>query len=510
MKRLHGFDIKKVNVEKKNWPVISCLLTVVLTVFYAFGVWKGLNFTAVNLLCVSLFFSNFGPGIVESINRKKAQLFLTAVFIGTAAEGLNLWIDYQTLDNFDINRLSVWSFVWMLLLFSVFVSLIIIWIRLIRWSQEQWEELQKKRQERRMKRKDLWEKYISDKRQHRLEMQEIRQNHQRGALEKKLKGKEERQQREEKREEGKQEEGKWESKAGRKRRKFTIVINIEGERIKNEGKDGKVGRKRTPSEGEKEKEISIGTVILRSMVVLIIILGYVFLPYIDRGGKHFSKWIDGVGQLIKVFGGTDIAGSDRAAFVYYTLLYVVVVAMVMILINFIIRIITKDGKSTSDGDFNFLETYQEPIAALIVLGAAVYIFTNGELGFSNLNKSWELLVFIISMALVVFTAIEIVRIILVQCARGTSLLRRIIYLVFIAVLKFLSEILLGFISNLRIQELLNSVLFWVFPEQDSLNKQIDRKLKKLFGDEIAKVGNEEQKQPASKKFHRDRVWRRRK
>ena len=144
---------------EKTWKVktifqaVFCSLTVILTVLYALGI-QSISFTAVNVLCLSFYFTQLAPGLIDHTNRQKAQWLLASVFISASVTSLNLWVDYQTLGQFRLSDLSGWCLTWMLLLLVASVSTINILIRLFRWSQEKWEQVWKIRQEHRQKSKE--------------------------------------------------------------------------------------------------------------------------------------------------------------------------------------------------------------------------------------------------------------------------------------------------------------------------------------------------------------------
>ena len=116
------------------------------------------------------------------------------------------------------------------------------------------------------------------------------------------------------------------------------------------------------------------------------------------------------------------------------------------------------------------------------------------------------------LILVLFVAVDIVRIVVVQCAEEDSILKKLIYSIFIAVLKFLSELLLGIITNFRIQMIITSIYALIFPEYDesesSFNSLLSRKLESLFDKEIKKINDESPAIFVFKEFHRQKIWRR--
>lgn len=486
MEKTSTVDEKKIERWKRRRFIIPCLLTTVLTGMYAFGLWEKLNLTTVNVLCIPLFFLELCQGIIGNKNKKKAQLFLAAVFIGTVIGGLNLWTDYQTLGNFHIRGLSSWSILWAMLLTVALLLSTVILIRIVRWSQEQWEELQKQRQKRKLEGKAFWTGYVSEMREHRLIIQQMKREHQKERLIKKAERK----------------KCEWEGK--KQRAEIKIKSQMEqGEKVKHRNSESKIISK------NKELKISIPyKILVKAITCIVIIGGFILLPYINNNGGFISEWLSYVRKLVEVIKDDSSSMSLQGIVLYYLFFYIFAASIILITIYLVFRIVNpKTDSNSQDGDFKFIATYQEPIAILIVSGAAFYIITNGKLDIKELDQSWKCLLFIILMALVIFTAIEIVRIVLDQCAHSESLLRKVIYLVFLAVLKFLSELLLGVITNLRVQKVVDLVFMVVFPDSDPISITMNNKLKQLFSDEISKVGCENQTTYVSKIFHRHQIWR---
>lgn len=82
-------------------------------------------------------------GLIEINNRKKIQLFFDATYISVAIGGLDLWTDYENLGNMYLKGLSIWGLIWGILLSIIIALDITVLIRLLLWSQEQWDIVQK-------------------------------------------------------------------------------------------------------------------------------------------------------------------------------------------------------------------------------------------------------------------------------------------------------------------------------------------------------------------------------
>lgn len=458
--------------------IIPCVLTVILTGIYVLEVWDKLNLTTINVLSLPLFFSELSLGFIENKNIKKALFFLSAIFIGTVVGGLNLWTNYQTIGILRLSELSGWSLVWVILLLIAVLSVFIILIRLFRWSQEQWQTVQKLCRECRLQIKEFWTKYIHAKHEQWLKIQQMKQEQQQQLREIKQKVKNEKQ----------------EIKSQSRKEKLEFKINKD--------KDRREGKNNSPT------KIELG---IRWGILFIILVGFFVFPCIDNLKNGFSGWIDAVKEFAKALRNDEAKLNGQQALIYYILLYIIVVSIIVIIGYLVVHMINKPQKKKDKG-FNFFEEYQIPIAILVVFGSFLYVLTNGKLNLDGINEGWQILLLIILLILVLFAAIEIVRIVVVQCAESHSLLKKIMFLIFVTILKFASELLLGIITNLRIQTVISSLFALIFPEseegENSFNKRLNIKLNQLFNKEISKVKINNSISSDSKIFHRKRIWRR--
>lgn len=478
VKEMSESDMKYSKILKVLCQIIPCTLTAILTGIYALEIWNELNLVAINVLCLPLFFSELALGFVESKNIKKALFFLGAIFIGTVIGGLNLWTNYQTIGNLRLNELSGWSLVWIILLLIAVVSILIILIRLLHWSQEQWLTVKKECQECRLQIKEFWIKYIHAIHKQRLKIQQIKQEHKQQLQENKQNGKNEKQ----------------EIKHQNKKEKLEFKINRDKDR--REGKNDSLTK------------IELG---LRGGVLFLIVSGFFIFPCINNLPRGFRYWIANVKNFLNTFRDKEIFYNAQQALFYYILLYIIAVSTIVIIGYLIIHMIHKPHKKKNNS-FNFIEEYQLPIALLVVFGSFLYVITEGENKLEEINKIWQNLLFIILPILVLFVAIEIVRIFVVQCGEPHSLLKKIIFLIFVTIWKFLSELLLGIITNFRIQMVISSLFALIFPEseegENSFNERLNTKLNQFFNKEISKVKINDSISSSFKKNHSKRIWRR--
>ncbi len=92
---------------------------------------------------LSFFFPKLMSGLIEINNRKKIQLFLMQHILVLLLEELDLWTDYENLGNMYLKGLSIWGLIWGILLSIIIALDITVLIRLLLWSQEQWDIVQK-------------------------------------------------------------------------------------------------------------------------------------------------------------------------------------------------------------------------------------------------------------------------------------------------------------------------------------------------------------------------------
>ena len=192
------------------------------------------------------------------------------------------------------------------------------------------------------------------------------------------------------------------------------------------------------------------------------------------------------------------------------LFYIAAVSLICALCYLVYHITTGTRSKKKEDTNKLAEQYSAPVAILIVFWAFLFVLTKGDFDTEWVNQEWGILLLIILVILVLLTAIEIVRLVIAQCLEPHSLLKQLIYLVFIAVLRFLSKILLGVIVNFRIQATISSLLTLLFPDSNdsasSFDHRLNAKIDRLFNDAVS--GQADVQQNASGLFHRKRIWRR--
>lgn len=470
--------------------VLPCLLAVISMCTYVLNLLPGLNLATVNVLCLFLFFAELALGLIENGNKEKCILFFAAVFIGTASTGLNLWTDFQGLGSILLRGLSGWSLVWVALLLIASVSFLTILVRELRWSQEQWEAARKLRQQHRLNKKASRSKYILDKQASKQNFQAQEQSDRQSAeaevrnLKQKVK------------------KQLWE-------------IKVEATKVHTETRDE---QERPKSEiipppiryiGGWEKAGAVLTILL----VLLAIAGFFLLPLWTSFLTHTANWLEAVTTLVTSLNIAKNLTLEGAvlSYIFFYFLVVVLVGTILFLTS---QFIKQRLKIKSDTGYRFFAAYQTPIAVLLVFSAVLFALTNGNMNLPGITKTWEFLLLVILVILLLLAAVELVRIVLDQCIEPGSLLKKLIYLVFVAVSKFLIELILGVITNFRIQMAVSSILALVFPDpdesEDSFYNHLNRKLAILFNHAIDEEPDNDPTPPTPDVFRRQRIWRRHK
>ena len=107
--------------------------------------------------------------------------------------------------------------------------------------------------------------------------------------------------------------------------------------------------------------------------------------------------------------------------------------------------------------------------------------------------------------LVVFVSVEIVRLVVEQIGQKNSLLKQLVRLIFVAILEFLTGLLLGVIINFQIEKVISSLLTMMFPNEElSFANKVQEKFNKMFNKELGDDGDEYPTLGFSKK----QIWRR--
>ena len=457
---------------------LPCLLTVIFTVIYSWGTWPSFQLDTANILCISLIALELAQAFAERINTWKVCGFTGSGAISGIATAINVLNDVQG-EVFALGQLSFWGWLWIGLLATSVIALVVILIRMFRWNQDQWEEIRKWRQEYRKERMEA-------RRQLRLSKQTYMQELSKEKATAKI------------------------SKQKDQADKDIIVRNQKHDQRIEHIKDWKKYRENITA------SVSTHTRLLSALVVTTMMaLLFLAIPYSEKLQSIAFSWFDAVNKLaarINII-PLDDEGSFFHSFANYIIFYIFLIGAICLLIflcRYVYKILTNRGKTekeqSSSESKSFLEEYDTAIAVLTVFTALLFAFGTSGSPFSDLTNKWTTLMTVILFILIVFVSIEIVRLVVEQIGQKNSLLKRLVRLIFIAILEFLAGLLLGVIINFQIEKVISSLLSIMFPQEElSFASKIQENFNKMFYKEL---GDDDDDNPTAPHFSKKHIWRR--
>ena len=456
---------------------LPCLLAVIFSTIYSWGIWPSLQLATVNILCISLIALELAQAFTEIINIWKVCGFIGSSTIGGIATALNVFNDIQG-EVFTLGQLPFWGWVWIGLFVVSIIALVVILIRVFCWSQDQWEEIRKWRQEYRKERMEA-------KRRLRRSKQECKQELSKEKAAVKI--------------------DKQKYQAGK-----DIIVRDQKHELRMEH-----------LKGWKKYRANIIVSVSRYTKLLsafaattIMALLFLFIPCSEKLQSIAFNWYEAVEKLtfrIDIIPlGNDDEGRLFRVFANYIIFYIFLIVAICLLIflcQYVYRIFINTRKvekeQNSSKSKNFLEEYDTAIAVLTVFTALLFAIGTSNSPFFDLTNKWITLITVILFILLVFVSIEIVRLVVEQIGQKNSLLKQLVRLVFVAILESLAGLLLGVIINFQIEEVVSSLFSIMFPQEElSFANKIKEKFNEMFNRGLDD-GN-----PISSHFSRRHIWRR--
>lgn len=510
---------------------LPCLCAFLLLVGYV--LFPQLNLTAVNLICLFLAFLKLFLGIAGAVNKRKAEDFISSLSISLAALAVNL----QGQTPPSLSALSAWELLWVLLAAVSLVCLAAVLLRLIRWSQENWEtvraDVQDQRRIRRERRQRWWASFRTywsirlearraDAQIRRRIRRERRRNwwasfhtYRNSRLEARRAFK---LQTEEKRLSDKRmvrnirQEKKW------------VKNMLELQEWRQAWHDLRANSSTTAAPQSRKTRVINRVQVIRPVPgwgwVIIIVVSVavvcgtaallIWIPTIQGLTGGVEGWLQAVVTMVAPLMWREANQDPSAqqdppapqeppvglALIYYLMVVILCVTIFVVAIYLIAMLLKRFWTKTplqSDEDrdnngFQLLDTYANSFALLLVSFIALYALSSGHVRFDKLTAGWSIVVFTILFILMMLTAFEIVRLVLEQCGQANSVLKRTIFLFFIATLDFLSQVIFGLLKSLHIENAVSSLLMLVLPgDPDEIPTRALEKVKRLFQKEIDSV-----------------------
>lgn len=460
--------------------VFPGFLTVIITVIYSLGVWPRLQLITVNVLCVSLIALELAQAFREEVNAWKVCGFIGSGAIGGILAALNVLNDIRG-EVFSLGRLSFWGWLWIGLLAVSVISVVAIIVRMLRWDQVCWEGIRKWRQE-----------YRKERMEARRELRRSKQVYKQELLKAKAVAKL-----------GKQKD---------QTSKNVIIRNQKHQHLLERFNDWKEDWRNLTALDLKRAKSLVMFAASSLMVVLFLVV-----PYSTKLQSIIFDWLGAVEWLAdNKINSLDNHNEFFRAFANYIIFYIlciVAILMIIFLCRYVYKILTRNGKGENEQNSvekrNFFQEYDTAIAILTVFTALLFAFGNRGSSFFKLTGVWGTLLEVILFILILFASIEIVRLAVEQIGQKNSLLKRLVRLIFVAILEFLAGLLLGVIINFQIEEVISSLLSLIFPQEElSFASKIQEKFKDVFNRELDDDGNDGDDNLTPPCFSKKYIWRR--
>ena len=494
---------------------LPCLCAFLPMGLYALELLPQLNLTAVNLICILLACLNLFPGIVNAVNTRKAECFSSSLLIAAAALAVNLRGQLPP----SLSALSAWEALWAGLAAVSAVCLAVVLLRLLRWSQENWEQeranVQEWRRNRRESRRSWWRTWG----QYWAQRLTARREYARNQVQRRQ---EYRQQIKENRRAAKLE---WKTfRQARKRLKKMLEVwewQQAWRDLTTEPAGQPDQQPRAHNQSQEPRRIrrlrifqdvpgwGWAVIIVVSVVFVCVVAAFlIWIPTIQELSGTVENWFLAVRSIIVplILKGRnrdpnsspvtpEEIGTGQVLFFYLmiVILCVVILVVAVYLIATLLKriwtgtLLQSDNKKKKNG-FSFLSTYANSFSLLLVSFVALYALSSGKISVNWFANIWATLLFTILFILIMLTAFEIVRLVLEQCGQADSVLKRIIFLSFIAVLDFLSDIIFGVLKGLHIESAISSLLTLVLPgNPDEIPARTLEKIKRIFQNQIDAV-----------------------
>lgn len=497
-------DGKKGAVRRALSLFIPCFVAVgvVIVQLWLSSRSMSIDLSIVNVLCVACIALDLAQAVSESNNAWKARGFTASVAIAIIAAIPNVISDTEE-SGFSLASLSHGSWLWGALLALSSVSLAVVLIRLFRWDQDGWEQHRQSRQE-----------IMSERRRMRLELIKQKANakvqKQKDIIDKQT--------------------------AVREKRH-----NLRLQRIAKSDPHSKSGN-----------EKAIIEKIAPLVVVFAIVVLFFSIPLLKSLSGNAHEWLQSAYELAEgrqskvedvqdnnVKSNEGLAEPDSrqntpspassdsfSKLVKYLRFFVLVISgicigfyLVLLLFKFFSRItraaLNKGNSQMDDPDnaLKFLAGSETSIALLVVLLCglwAVETGTNENAGFEMLPVAQNLLKSVL-LLLIGLASVELVQIVLGQIVEKHSLLKQLIFLLFISLLDLLSDILLSVISSLKLILVVTSLPELMIPEDWLyLKNRIQEKLNKMFHDVVRHGDSAPNARSVKTRLTRRHIWRRKK
>ncbi|MCD8324133.1 MAG: hypothetical protein LUC32_04160 [Clostridiales bacterium] len=215
---------------------------------------------------------------------------------------------------------------------------------------------------------------------------------------------------------------------------------------------------------DEKTRLSMG---MRIYIVIFIVLAAV-APSLTFTGM--DRWIANADSIVSIIFGLDENSSDLLIVLSYCVVMTALLFALPLLKNFVVAIMTLiDGRNS-----DFLGEYGASMALFIAIIVVVIMIRSKTVqdvftGFEGvvILTPWLTMILTVVIYSVGFAILlETIRLILEQCFVAGSLLKTLMHLIFIQIVHFAYELLMGLLSVLALRDAIESLFFFFLPNRD--------------------------------------------
>lgn len=428
--------------------------------------------------------------------------------------------------------------IWLVMSIGVLIFIIIVCVRVVRWSQEDWEKIKAIWRNYRKQWLEGWVQAREAVGQYRMTRQKVKSFLKQVEAKEKIKQRENEQILQSEKREGiyreQRAQNKFNFEMNERRRTLEQLHQEEIDRICQTNKisemqkelehENKIREIQRGREIEKEKKgqpvrkenkilrwfSTTGIGILRKIIVLIFVVLYIRI-YIEipkygieaSHGDGINQWIQWTGKFMESFNNmgqnakneTDF-GSTGAVSVLteYTIFYIALTGMMFSTLFLLSKMmegillwIFKE-KHRYTGLTGFFAEYSTPFIVLIIAVSVLLTLNDAGSIMENLPTLFTTLAGTVMSVLIIMIATDAIRLILKQSIESASLLRTSMYLTFMLLIENVMGIVLGVLLAINLKTIIHSVFSFFMPNgntkfhqnvENALNESLDVEIKKL-------------------------------
>lgn len=246
-----------------------------------------------------------------------------------------------------------------------------------------------------------------------------------------------------------------------------------------------------PSFKSKRKAANGSAQIMSPKVLsLIIIVAILVLPCFDL--TVFSPWFERIKELTNTVYGSELGSANELlTFILYVVM-MVAIAMMLWVIYWVIYFTTEEILRKPESIRGVLAEYSAPASVFIVALVVIYAVNNTEqndqFSFDTFSEIVELMILIIVGIIILLALFEVLKLVIEQCLKKGTLLKTAMDLVFVLVVQYTTNFIMGILKVFALKDVIESILLFFMPDLNvEIGAKVDRVLNEALEIEIAKL-----------------------